>query len=281
MIKKVVRLFLSLLLVMLCTTSHVRAQDRTLVFGVHPYLGAEEIIKRFAPLIQFLEHGLGMSIVLKVGSDYQEHINEIGNDKLDIALLGPASYVEMAKIFGEKPFLAKIEKNGSSMIYGQIIVSNTSSIRSIRELEGKSFAFGDPHSTLSSLVPRALLKQNGISLEKLAFSKHFDGHINVAYAVLSGEMDAGAVKDSIFEKFKQKGLRSIAQTPKFSEHPFVTRSDLEPELIHKLRLLMQNLHNSTECRAILHAINPGITALVDVQDSDYDSLRQVLFASDK
>jgi phosphonate transport system substrate-binding protein len=269
------------LLMMLSTTPNAWAHDRTLVFGVHPYLGAEEIIKRYTPLIAFLEHELGMSIVLKVGSNYQEHINAIGEDKLDIALLGPASYVEMEKVFGTKPFLARIEKNGSSMIYGQIIVNNTSSIRFIKELEGKTFAFGDPQSTLSTLVPRAILKQNGITPEKLANSKYYDGHINVAYAVLSGEMDAGAVKNSIFEKFKQKGLRSIAQTPKFSEHPFVTRSNLEPKLISKLCLLMQNLHKSAKGKDILHAINPDITALVGVQDSDYNTLRRVLLTSEK
>lgn len=280
MIKQTARYFIFSVLMTSCMTPMAWAQDRTLVFGIHPYLGAEEIIKRYTPLIRFLELELGMSIVLKVGSNYQEHINAIGKDKLDIALLGPASYVEMEKVFGHKPLLARIEKNGSSMIYGQIIVRDTSSIHSIQDLEGKTFAFGDPQSTLSTLVPKALLKQRGLTAEKMGFSKHYDGHINVAYAVLSGEMDAGAVKNSIYEKFKQQGLHSIAQTEKFSEHPFVTRSDLEPELISKLCQLMQDLHKSAKGKDILHAINSNVTALVNVQDSDFDTLRQVLLIAE-
>ncbi len=281
MVNKTSEFFTVLLLMILCSIPSVWAEKQSLVFGIHPYLGAEEIIKRYTPLIQFLERELGVPVELKVGRDYQEHIVEIGKDKLDIALLGPASYVAMAKKFGRKPLLARIEKNHSALIYGQIIVNKASSIRSVRELEGKTFAFGDPNSTLSTLVPMAILKHDGITVEKLAFSKHYNGHINIAYAVLSGEMDAGAVKNSIFEQFRDKGLNSIAQTPKFSEHPFVTRANLDPELISKLRRLMNNLHKSAQGKEILHAINPDITALVSVQDSDFDSLRQILLRVDQ
>jgi len=248
----------------------------TLTIGVHPYLGSDEITQRFTPFVNYLEKKLGYAVHLKVGMNYEQHIEAIGNDKIDIAILGPASYIKVEKKFGKKPLLARLEKNGSALMYGQIIVSSKSNLHSIKDLKNKKFAFGDPYSTLSTLVPKILLKQSGISDSELKYSKHYNGHINVAYSVLVGEMDAGAVKQSIFEKFKNKGLDSLIETPKISEHPFVARSNLNPELVNQLRIILKTTHTNSEGLKALKSINKNLTALVDVKDSDFDTLRKFL-----
>jgi len=43
-----------------------------------------------------------------------------------------------------------------------------------------------------------------------------------------------------------------------------------------LQELMLQLHTENRGSLILQAITPGVTQLLPVQDSDYDSLRQVL-----
>ena len=57
-----------------------------LVLAVHPYLGATEIQRRFAPLADYLGMQLGYPVQVRVGSDFQQHIDAVGLNLVDIAL---------------------------------------------------------------------------------------------------------------------------------------------------------------------------------------------------
>ena len=130
-----------------------------LVLAVHPYLASETLIQRFEPLANYLSLQLDRKVEVRVGKDYQAHIRAIGRDTVDIAYLGPASYVNMTREYGKKPILARMEANGKPTFNGYIIVRQDGSLFNIKELENKFFAFGDKNSTMSSLVPMAMLEQ--------------------------------------------------------------------------------------------------------------------------
>ena len=63
-------------------------------------------------------------------------------------------------------------------------------------------------------------------------------------AVLIGDADAGAVKEEVYEHYKDKGIKSLQKTPLISEHVFVTRANMDPALINKLRLLLSNIKSA-------------------------------------
>ena len=76
------------------------------LLGVHPYLSHGEVYRRFKPLADYLAQRLGRRVEVRIGRDYDEHIREVGMDRLDIAYLGPVSYVKMTAAYGRKPLLA-------------------------------------------------------------------------------------------------------------------------------------------------------------------------------
>jgi phosphonate transport system substrate-binding protein len=82
---------------------------KPLVLQVHPYLPATEIIERFSPLAEHLSRSIGRPVVVRISIDYRQHIDLIGKDKVDIAFLGPASYVSMVDLYGKKPVLSRLE----------------------------------------------------------------------------------------------------------------------------------------------------------------------------
>ena len=86
--------------------------EQTLTLGIHPYLSHSNLHVRFTPLARLLSEQLGMPVAVRIGRDYEEHIREIGADRLDIAYLGPVSYVRMTGKFGSKPLLARLERKG-------------------------------------------------------------------------------------------------------------------------------------------------------------------------
>ena len=203
----------------------------TLILAVHPFLSPAEIEKKFTPLVNYLSLQSGFNIILKIGSNYEEHIEYIGSDKVDIAYMGPVSYVKLVNLYGFKPILAKLEVNGQSYFQGNFIVRKESHIKSLADLKEKRIALGNINSTMSFIVPHYQLHQAGVLNEKINRYQALATHEDIALAVLSGDFDAGAVKPAVFKNYHTYGLRLLAKTPKISEHLFVTRSNLPQKQI--------------------------------------------------
>jgi len=249
--------------------------QKPLVLGIHPYLDENEITSRFTPLVRYLEKSIGLPIELKVASNYKQHIDYIGKNKVDLAYIGPSPYIKMVKLHGQKPLLARLEVNGKPYFHGKIFVRNESSIKSLHDLPGKDMAFGSPDSTMGSIVPRWTLQNEDIYLSQLNAFQYLNNHINVAYSVLMGDFDAGATSDEIFYLFKNRGLREISSSIAISEHLFIANSYLPGELIRKIKKALYNLKNYSLGKQILNNIKHNATNMVPVADSDYDNLRKM------
>ena len=282
MFKSKIKIYLCALLLFMGVSSTGTANaQKSLTLGIHPYLPAMELVMRFTPLADYLSKKLGRPVTVKVAKNYQEHIDRIGKDNIDIAYMGPAPYVKMADVYGKKPLLARLEIKGKPAFQGMIIVSKKSTLHNLADLSGKHFASGDPDSTMSHLVPRFMLWEAGVNIDKLAGHAFLNSHHNVALGVLIGDYDAGAVKEEVFYKYEKRGLRAIAKTPLISEHLFVTRSTLPLKTVHALRNALYHLKDNEEGRVIMSAIKGSMTGMVPVNDGDYDNLRIILQALEK
>jgi phosphonate transport system substrate-binding protein len=266
-----------LILTLFLLVQPASAQERQqLTLVVHPYLAAAELIERFTPLTIYLSERLGQEVVLELSADYVEHIEKIGHDQVEIAYMGPASYVQLVEHYGEKPLLARVETGGTPTFQGVIIVRDKADMTSLADLKGKRFAFGDPHSTMSHLLPRYMLLQEGIDLEDLGEFAFIRNHHNVALGVLMGAFDAGAVKEEIYEEFKGKGIRELVRTPVISEHLFVAAGDLPAATVTALRRHLLELGESPAGLAALSVIQHDVTGLVPVADEDYQEMRTIM-----
>jgi len=253
--------------------------ESSVTLGVHPYLSHAELITKFTPFTEYLSIKMDTDIKVRVGSSYEEHIQYIGLDNIDIAYMGPASYIRLTDQYGNKPVLARLEINGLPYFKGNIITRKNSGITSLDDLKGKRIAFGDQNSTMSYIVPHYMLHQAGVFTDHSSKHQFLHSHSNVALAVLSGDFDAGAVKPAVFKKFEAKGLLTISMTPEISEHLFVTRANLSKRKIQQLRDAMLNMKNSAKGLSALRAIKKSITGLVEASNKDYDNLRNIILES--
>lgn len=252
--------------------------DSSLVLGIHPYKAPSKLLSAFGPLADYLSVQLGKPVEIRISQDYQSHIQEIGEDRLDIAYMGPASYIKLTNQYAQKPLLAKQVINGNAYFRGAIITQQNNTLSALSELSGKRFAFGDPASTMSSLVPRSMLIQAGVHLRGYEF---LGSHDNVALAVLSGDFDAGAVKEAVYHKYQPKGLKLVTYTPQIAEHLFVASNRLDRNQVEQLIMLLLDLDKSSRGREVLRAIKPGMTAMIRAEDQDYHTLRDMLRTLEK
>lgn len=257
--------------------STVSAQEQ-LTVQIHPYLPPTEVLRRFNPLMEYLRRETGMKITCNISRNYKDHIEMVGRDRVDVAFLGPASYVQVVSKYGNKPILARLEIKGTPYFRGVIITRENSSIQSAGDLKGRRFAFGDPESTMSHLLPLYLLKQENLSPDDFSGYNFLNSHQNVALGVLMGDFDAGAVKEEVFYQYRKRGLRDIAWTPRISEHLFVASGSLPTELIQKLRQSLLSLRNDPEAAFIMSSIKKDMTGFIPAADEDYNNLREILTA---
>ena len=275
-VMKFVRLVLTFCSVLLATGLPYASADAPLLLGVHPYKTASRLLTAFTPLADYLSKELERRVEIRISPDYQSHIQAIGEDRLDIAYLGPASYISLTENYGKKPLLAKQVVHGKAAFRGTIITRNDNSLRTLAELKGKRFAFGDPASTMSSLLPRYMLLKAGVTLDDLAAYRFLGSHDNVALGVLSGDFDAGGVKEAVYKKYRPKGIKLVTYTPEIAEHLFAASKHMKRGMIRHIRRLLFNLDKSADGRSVMQAIKPGMTAMIQVKDSDYQTLRDIL-----
>ncbi|RPJ51159.1 MAG: phosphate/phosphite/phosphonate ABC transporter substrate-binding protein [Chloroflexi bacterium] len=75
---------------------------------------------------------------------------------------------------------------------GQFIAQADSGIQAFADLKGKTFCFVEPNSTSGYIIPRIILKANGVDPDvDFTATQDAGSHNNVAIAVYNGDCDAG------------------------------------------------------------------------------------------
>ena len=234
-----------LLLLLSYIVSGFASAEVGLNFGVYASDKPTTMVKKFKPILNDLEQAMSraldepVSIRMQVSSSYENGIRAIASGKVDFARLGPASYVEALEMDSAIRLLAMESKNGSKRFNGVICASSANQVQSVNELKGKRFAFGDERSTIGRYLSQQYLLQHGVTAADLATYKYLGRHDRVGYAVAAGEFDAGALKESTFNKLLKKGvvLRPIATFQNVTK-PWVARSGMSERVFSALRLAL-------------------------------------------
>ena len=154
-----------------------------------------------------------------------------------------------------------------------IAVQNNSPFKTVHDLRGKKFAFGDKKAKLQP----AVVENAGIKLEEFASYDYLNHYDNIAKAVINGDFDAGIVKDTTAEKFAAQGLRIIHTSPPLPSYIFAVNKNLPPNTIAKLKNAMLALKADTEeNKEILTALEKGYDGFEAAQDKDFDGIRKLL-----
>ena len=232
------RILIGSLLVSL-SVAHASAQDVLRVSTI-PEEAASEQIRKFTPLVKYLERRLGMKVVFRAVSDYPAAVEALVNKQIELAWLGGLTFVQADIRSGGKviPILQREEDTR----FQSVFISKTGSgITQLSHLKGKTLTFGSPSSTSGHLMPRSYLLEAGIDpekdLAKLAYSGAHDASIA---AVVSGRVDAAAVDMTVWRKFVESKRVDITQvnvfyeTPSFYNYNWTIHVDMPAELRAKI-----------------------------------------------
>jgi phosphonate transport system substrate-binding protein len=193
---------------------------KVLTFGVVPQQSAMEMIKKWQPVVSYLEKATGDKIILKIERSIPEFEKVLYSGGYDIAYMNPYHYVVAHKRQGYSAG-ARDEKN----LAGILVVRKADGIRDISMLKGKEFLFPAPDAFAATLLVKyELLKKYGIDINKGKKYRYVNSHDSVYKGVARGIGDAGGGIERTFIDLKdteaKESLVILYKTKAYPSHPF-------------------------------------------------------------
>lgn len=275
---------LSILLGSGCKPSTTESNEQPVLrLGMVPFETGEELLKDMQPLIDVIEKGMNIEVRPTVAADYTGVVEAFKNGQLDVAFLSPAAYV-LAKQEANVNIILKSERKGQATYFGAIIVRKDSDIKTIKDLKGKRFSFGDPISTSGHIFARKLMLENGIQpesdLEKFIYSGSHDATI---LSVLNKKVDAGAAyadddqgNSNAWKRFLEPAdydkIRVLAYTEPIPSDTISVRENYPTELTERLRKTLLDYTASPEGKALVQKLYK-FDGYVVATDDDYQKVR--------
>src|SRR5512138_162209 len=180
--------------------------DNPIVITFVPSGDTGKITTAGTAIADCLSEMTGLTFKMEVGTTFAASIEAMGAEKAQVGFLNTFSVLLAEQKYGVVPALVAIRKYNSNDIdpdkgladqpepfyRGQFIAGADKGISSFADLKGKSFCFVDPNSTSGYIVPRIILKANGIDPDTdFSATQNAGSHPNVATAVYKGDCDAG------------------------------------------------------------------------------------------
>lgn len=247
--------------------------QNVLTVGLIPSEDSRAMIANSQAMMDMLSKALGMPVKPFVAADYNGVIEALRSKRLDVAYLGPFSYVLGTTVADIEAFaVAETKKAGRSFYHSQVIAHKDSGIKTVNDLKGKTFAFVDPSSTSGHLFPKAGLMKAGLNTDKDFGRVIFSGsHDSNAIAVQNKKIDAAAIADRILDAAIAKGLAKredinvIWKSDPIPESPTVWRKDLSADLKKRVQAAFLQVKDIPwSDQGMLNGFHPTNDAAYDV-----------------
>jgi phosphonate transport system substrate-binding protein len=251
------------------------AQPSVVRVGLIPSEDSRAMLAASDQLLKALEVNLGIRVQGFVASDYNGVIEAMRAGHVEVAYLGPFSYVLGATVAPIEAFCtAETAKAGRTYYHSQIIALKSSGIAKLEDLKGRTFAFVDPSSTSGHLFPKAGLIKAGIDPDKFFSRVLFTGsHDANALAVANKRVDAATIADRIFDAAVSKKLvdpetiQVVWRSDPIPESPTVWRKNLPDDLKARIKAAFLAI------RDITWADQGKLNRFVETNDAAYDVIR--------
>ncbi|HUM11534.1 MAG TPA: putative selenate ABC transporter substrate-binding protein [Myxococcaceae bacterium] len=213
-----------------------RAADAPLRVSMIPATDPSKMLREAEPLVARLEKATGRKVTLTIPQNYAAVVEALVQGQVDVAHLGGFTFVQANKRAGAIPL---VQRDRDREFHSKFITARDD-VRSLRDLAGKRFAFGDVNSTSGHLMPAYFMRKEGVDPAVVDQAIYTGGHDATALAVAERRVDAGALDEAVWERLTKEGkidptrVRVFWTTPPFLDYVWVARKDLDPAVAKKV-----------------------------------------------
>ena len=233
----------------------------------------------------FLQKEVGLHFRVNVPVNFITVVEALGTKRADLAFMNTFGYLLAHEKNGAQVRLIGIYK-GTDVYYGQII-ARVDGPKTLKDIDGKKFAFVDPASTSGYLLPLKLMNEKGIHPKEVVFAGRHD---SVALMVYQKRVDAGATYHALPDGDEPQDARKLlkteypdifkkvqilAKTGPIPNDPVVFRKDFPEDLREKIIAALKKYMQTSEGQIVMEGLY-HMDGFRDATDKDYDQVRKIL-----
>jgi phosphonate transport system substrate-binding protein len=263
-----------------------------LTFAMVPTEESVAELQLYKPVTDRMENLTGKKIQFFMPTSYASVVEGLLSKFVDVAVLGPYSYVianskdksiEVFATYAKRPGYMQEEGPGYR---GVLISKRGSKFTTIDSLRGSILGLTDPGSTSGNLMPRvAFTKVIGKDLEEFFGKVVYTGsHELSSVAVVKGKVDAAFVATHRFDNVVSKGEASLDgvnilwKSDPIPQDPFVYRNTLCENIKAKIRETFLGLKGQPGAKKFLDNVKSN--TFVRMSSDDYNIIRDLKKAKD-
>lgn len=261
------------------------AEDRDVVtYAFLPQYSHKVSYERHHLLLDYLQQETGLNFKQVFPSTFDDHIQMVGQGKIDVSYTNPVVYIKLAHRFHSRAFAQAVEVYGKDQFRGQIITrADNSAIQTLEDCRGKTWIAVDPGSAGGFIYPLGLFAEHGLRREDFAVIDFAPGpggqQEKVVLAVYAGKYDIGSIREGtlnvVADKIDISQIRVVAQSRFYPGWVFSARQGLSEETLRKVQEAMCRLdYSNPEHKPIMDAAD--IFGIVAIEDKDFDSVRELV-----
>ena len=263
----------------LVLATSVALSAQTLKVTTIPEEAAQEQVRKFGPIVKYLEGKLGMKVEFVPVNDYPAAVEALVNKQVDLVWFGGFTHVQAQHRSGGK--IIPIAQREEDTRFKSVFIAKTNSgIKSLADLKGKQVSFGSASSTSGHLMPRSFLLQAGIDPERdfkrVAYSGAHDATIA---SVVSGRVDAAALDITVWNKFvadkkvDTNDVNVFYTTPGFYNYNWSVHADMPAPLRERLTKALLDISPNDPLGKEILALNRA-TRYIPTQAENYKGIEQ-------
>lgn len=257
-----------------------------LTFTVVPKKDIDEQLQEFQPFLALLSDEFGVPVDLIRASSYESAIDSIVSGAVDVAMLGPASYIiARRRNPGIEAFASLAVEAGhftpeGSFYNSMLIVNGGTGVEHREDLRGARVALGDPSSTSGAVIPKATFPEVvGVPFDRFFGALVYaGGHDKAMDALLGSNVDAAFVSSARADEYLRRGIisadsfRVLWRSTPLHYDPFVFRNDL----CHSVRQKLLELMTTPSPRLRDFLDSQHATRITPVRHEDYQALEGLM-----
>jgi phosphonate transport system substrate-binding protein len=255
---------------------------RHITIAIFPCTDPVRALKRFRPLVTYLEQKTGFHITLVVPTDPTEFETGLKNGDIHFVFQNARTYVRFAGSYHNEALLRTLTRKGATTQSGMVIVKKGSGIKKVADLRDKVVLFGPKHSTSRWVAAKLLFEESGLDIDKdLKVYSHGLSCEGMAFSVQYGGVDAAVVCEHLFEEHseeqKQLGVKHeqlvvIGRTKLVPTRVLVPRQDVGSDIVNRVNQALLRLDKKMPVHdKILRSVELG--GFQTSKDEDYNEIR--------
>ena len=238
----------------------------TYTFGVIPEHSVTLMARISIPVLDALGARSGLQLRFATSPDIPTFERRLAAGEYDFAFMDPYQYT----IFHQRPGYQVFAKEKDRLLKGIVVVRRDAPYRELADLKGQTLVFPAPAAFAATLLVRAELDRQGITIAPKFVSSHDSVYLNVA----RGFHPAGGGMVRSLERLPPEirdQLRILWATPPFPPNAIAAHPRIPVAVVERLQQAMLNLDKDAAGRALEKiSLIKGFTM---ARDSDYDAVR--------